>query len=101
MITRATNANKHPGKVVINSGKVRRSKEVVQAERTSRAAEKKKIEDAEKEGIEEVARIENEARKKKGLRPDWNKVTIPRATRARKPRATTPIDQGKLLPLNK
>jgi hypothetical protein len=103
MITRASNATKRPGQVVINSG-THRPKEVVQAERTSRAAEKEKIAAAEKEGIDEVARIENDARKKKGLGPradgQRNTITIPRATRVR-PRATTPINQGKSSPLKR
>jgi hypothetical protein len=104
MITRASNANKRPGQVVINSG-TRRPKEVVQAERTSRAEEKEKKAIAEEEGIQEVARIENDARKKKNLGPEEqrNKVTIrvPSVTRVRKPRAATPVSQGKLSPLNK
>jgi hypothetical protein len=101
MNTRATNSKKHPGQIVINS-RTRRPKEVVQAERTSKAAEKEKIAAAEEEGIGEVSRIENEARKKKALGPDRqrNSITIPRATRVRKARAVTPVDQGKLSPLN-
>ncbi|KAH9960217.1 hypothetical protein BJV74DRAFT_799902 [Russula compacta] len=96
MITRATNANKHPGRVVINTGRVCHPREVVQAEHTSRAAEKEKIAATEKEGIDEVARLKM-TRKKKGLtHQQRNKVTIPRAMRARNPRATTPIDQGYL-----
>jgi hypothetical protein len=100
MITRAANANKRPGQVVIDSG-TRRPKEVVQAERTSKAAEKERIATAQEEGIEEVAQIENDARKKKDLRFDRqkDKLNIPRATRARKPRAVTPVDQGKPLPV--
>lgn len=102
MITRASNATKRPGQVVVNSG-TRRPKEVVEAERASKAAEKEKIAATEKEGVEEVARIENDARKKKDLGPQAygqrSKVTIPRATRVRKPRAATPVDQGKLSPL--
>ena len=105
MQTRATNSGKHPGQVLI-SARTRRPKEVVQAERASKAAEKEKIATAEAEGIEEVARIENEARKKRHLGPDGqrNMITIPRATKVRKPNAATPVDQGKLsfdLPLNK
>jgi len=102
MITRASNAAKRPGQVVTNNS-IRRPKEVVQAERASKAAEKEKIATAEKEGIDEVARIENDARKKKDLGPQAqagqrNKVTIPRVTRVRKPRAATPVDQGKPSP---
>jgi hypothetical protein len=107
MITRASNAKKHPGQVLINSG-TRRPKEVVQAERASRAAEKEKTATTEKEGILEVARFENSARKKKDRGPhadgQWNSlrpgVTIPTETRVRKPRAATPVDQGKPLSLN-
>jgi hypothetical protein len=97
MITRASNANKRPGQVVINSGS-RRPKEVVQAERTSRAEEKEKKVVAEEEGIQEVARIENDARKKKNLGPNGQRNKV---TRGRKPRAATPVSQGKLSPLNK
>jgi hypothetical protein len=95
MITRATNAQKHPGQVVINSG-TRRPKEVVQAERATKAAENERIAAAQEDGIEEVARIENEARNKKGVRFDQQKntLTIPRKIRARRPRAITPIDKG-------
>jgi hypothetical protein len=104
MMTRATNAKKHPGEVVINSNS-RRPKGVVQAERTSRAAEKERLAAVQEEGINDVARIENNARMKKALGPDAsgqrNTVTIPRATRVRKPRAATPPDQGKLAPLKK
>jgi hypothetical protein len=107
MITRASNAKKHPGQVVINSG-TRYPKEVVQAECASKATEKEKIATMEKEGIQEVARFENDSRKKKDQGPhadgQWNNlrpgVTIPRETRAQKPRATTPVNQGKLLSLN-
>jgi hypothetical protein len=104
MMTRATNAIKHPGQVVINSSS-RRPKGVVQAERTSRAAEKERLAAVQEEGINEVAQIENNARKKKALGPHAsgkrNTVTIPRAKRVRKPRAATPVDQGKLSPLKK
>ncbi|KAF8488564.1 hypothetical protein F5888DRAFT_1910766 [Russula emetica] len=89
MITRASNANKRPGQVVINSGS-RRPKEVVQAERTSRAEEKEKKVVAEEEGIQEVARIENDARKKKNLGPNGQRNKV---TRGRKPRAATPVSQ--------
>jgi hypothetical protein len=89
MITRATNATKHPGRIMIDRG-TRRSKEVVLAERASRAAEKKKTATAEQKGINEVARIEDDSRKKK----DGQRIvlTIPKAKRVRKP-ATT---EGKL-----
>ncbi|KAF8484275.1 hypothetical protein F5888DRAFT_1835048 [Russula emetica] len=76
--------------VVINSGS-RRPKEVVQAERTSRAEEKEKKVVAEEEGIQEVARIENDARKKKNLGPNGQRNKV---TRGRKPRAATPVSQG-------
>ncbi|KAF8504754.1 hypothetical protein F5888DRAFT_1853265 [Russula emetica] len=88
--TKASNANKRPGQVVINSGS-RRPKEVVQAERTSRAEEKEKKVVAEEEGIQEVARIENDARKKKNLGPNGQRNKV---TRGRKPRAATPVSQG-------
>jgi hypothetical protein len=101
MNTRASNSKKHPGQVVLNSNS-RRPKAVVEAERTSRAAKKKRLAAVQEEGINDVARIENSARKKKTLGPDAsrqrNTVTIPRAKRAQKPRAATPVDQGELLP---
>lgn len=104
MMTRATNATKHPGQVVVNSGS-RRPKGVVLAERTSRAAEKEKLAAAQEEGVNEVARIENNARKKKALGSDNNEqrniITIPRVRRVRKPRAATPVDLGKLSPQKK
>jgi hypothetical protein len=97
-ITRATNAKKRPGQVVIDSNRTRRSNAVVQAERTSKAAEQEKLATAQEEGIKDVARIEKDARKKDPEPDGQNKVTIPRVTRARLPVATTPspVNQGKL-----
>jgi hypothetical protein len=99
MNTRASNANKHPGQVVLNSGTCH-PREVVRAQHTSRAAEKEQLATVQEEGIQDVARIENNARKAKNLRFDQqkNNLTIPRATRVRKPRAATPLDQGKPTP---
>jgi hypothetical protein len=105
MITRAANTRKHPGQVVVD-GATRRPKEVVQAERASKAAEKERIATAQEEGIKEVAQIENDVRKKRGLRFDQQKdeLNIPRRRRAQsaqKPRAVTPDDQGKMSPVSK
>ena len=102
MITRASNAKKHPGQVVINSS-TRRPREVVQAERNYKAAEQEKIAAAREQGINEVAQIENDVREKKNIIFDRqkDKLSIPRVTRARKPRAATLDNQGKLLPVNK
>lgn len=104
MLTRATNAKKHPGKIVLDSS-TRRPKEVVRAERMSKVAEKERIQAAQEEGIKEVAQIENDARKKKHPRLIHQKIredelTIPRRTRTRSPlkRAATPANQGKQYP---
>ena len=82
--------------MVIDSSRTRCSKDVVQAERTSRAAEKEKIAAAVEEGIQDIARIEKDARKKKPVGPDGqgNKVTISRQTRVQQPRAATPVYQA-------
>lgn len=99
MNTRAANAKKHPGKVVLDSS-TRRPKEVVQAERASKAAEKERTAAIQEEGIKEVAAIENDSRKKKYIHLDVHqkdKPTIPRKTRLRNPpptQAATPVNQG-------
>ena len=86
MITRAANADKHPGDVHRLSG-IRRPKEVVAAERAAKAAAKEKAAAAKEIGIQKVARIENNARKKQTTNLQAShlndKLTIPRATRAR------------------
>jgi len=68
MNTRAFNAMKCPGQVIINSGTCH-TKKIVEAEHTFKAMEKEKIAVMEKKGIEKVVRIESNARKKKNLGP--------------------------------
>ena len=90
--------------MILNSSSCR-PKGVVEAECTSRATKKERLAAVQEEGINEVACIENSARKKKALGPDAsgqrNTVTIPRARKVQKPRAVTSVDQGKLSPLKK
>jgi acetyl-CoA carboxylase carboxyltransferase component len=87
MITRPSNANKHPGDIQRLSG-ARRPKEVVAAERTAKAAVKEKAAAAKESAIQKVARIENDARKKhtssRLASHVADKLTIPRVARARK-----------------
>lgn len=80
----------------------RRPKEVVHAERVSKAAEKERITATQEEGIKEVAQIENDARKKKYTIPQKDKLSIPRKSRPRNPltRAATPVSQGERSPVN-
>jgi hypothetical protein len=88
MITRAGNADKHPGDIDRLSG-VRRPKEVVVAERAAKAAAKEMAAAAKETGIQKVALFEKNARKKQATNHQANhfkdKLTVPRVARARKP----------------
>jgi len=90
MITRASNADKHPGDIQRLSG-ARRPKEVVAAERAAKAAAKEMAAAAKETGIEKVAHIENKARKSQSTNlqanhfNDSDKINIPRVRRPRKP----------------
>ncbi|KAI0278316.1 hypothetical protein BC826DRAFT_976344 [Russula brevipes] len=87
MITRPSNANKHPGDIQRLSG-ARRPKEVVAAERAAKTAVKEKAAAAKESAIQKVAKIENNARKKhtssRLASQVADKLTIPRVARARK-----------------
>jgi hypothetical protein len=88
MITRAGNADKHPGDIDRLSG-VRRPKEVVAAERAAKAAAKEMAAAAKENSIQKVAQLENNARKRQTTNLQANhlkdKLTVPRVVRARKP----------------
>ncbi|KAI0284150.1 hypothetical protein BC826DRAFT_973461 [Russula brevipes] len=87
MITRPANADKHPGDIQRLSG-ARRPKDVVAAERAAKTAAKVKAAAAKETGIQKVAQIENEGRKKRTSDHRTSRInerlTIPRVTRARK-----------------
>ncbi|KAI0283462.1 hypothetical protein BC826DRAFT_1110208 [Russula brevipes] len=88
MITQAGNADKHPGNIDRLSG-VCRPKEVVAAERAAKAAVKEMAAAMKESGIQKVAQIENNARKRRATNLQANhlkdKLTVPRVARARKP----------------
>lgn len=103
MITRAGNATKRPGEVQIRSS-LRRPKQVVQAERAAKAAEKEKAATAKDTAIEKLVRLEQNARKKVNVaKPkevrSGDKVIGRTSTSARK--ALSAADKGEMATINK
>ena len=97
MITRAGNANKHPGEVQIRSSQCR-PKQVIQAERMAKAAEKEKRATEMNAAIQKLAEIEHDTRKKvKNSKPE---VIRPMSNMARRvsarPRKAVSVAGGKL-----
>jgi hypothetical protein len=90
-ITRASNADTHPG--LLDKTSSRRTTEEVQAERQAKAVAKAKAAAEKQANIKKVAQLENKARdrvndaNRKANHPT-DKLKIPRAKRARKEDAT-------------
>lgn len=93
-ITRASNADTHPG--LLDKTSTRRTTEEVQAERQAKAVAKANAAAEKQANIMKVAQLENKARdrvndaNRKANHPT-DKLTIPRAKRARKEDATGTI----------